>query len=148
MQSFPAPAWRLARPAPRRRLLGVAVAGALALVLVLVLVLARGSDGGGKTAPVRHAAMGAGPALIGGHALQQADCTDWLGGSAKQRSEIIAAVTGAAGGAAPGYGNGATLPAVRARSMFDTTCGGPAAQHWLLYELYNRAAGFRGGGFR
>jgi hypothetical protein len=46
------------------------------------------------------------------------------------------------GGPTP-YGPGNTLPAAEASALFDRACSGPIAQHWLLYEMYIRAAGLR-----
>lgn len=123
--------------------LGALAAVALACALVLALT-ARGGDHAARA--VRGNAAAPPVALIGGHALQQAECADWLAGSMAQRGAILTALTQAAGGAAPGYGRGATMPAQRAEAVFATACASPIARHWLLYELYNRAAAFQSAG--
>jgi hypothetical protein len=80
--------------------------------------------------------------LIGGVPLQSARCEQWLAGSAVERNNVAAALAHSVGGATP-YGRGTTLSTSEAQGLFDRACANPIAQHWLLYELYIRAAGFR-----
>ena len=54
---------------------------------------------------------------------------------------MAGALSHSVGGATP-YGVGTTLTTSQARTLFDNACSSPIAQHWLLYELYIRAAGF------
>jgi len=145
MQSLPAPSWRLGRRAPRGRRAGLAVAAlgvAGVIALVLAGVLAFTADDSRPLAPgAAHAARPAPEvALINGHPLQSADCADWSMGSGAQRSAILAALARDVGGAT-GFGPATTLRAADAQDLFTRGCASPIAQHWLLYELYIRAAG-------
>jgi hypothetical protein len=140
MQSLPAPAWglrRRARAARGRLRARVALAFAL-LALVAAGVLALTRDDGSRPAEVHAPAV----ALIGGHPLQQADCSDWSSGSDAQREAIVGALARDVGGPT-GFGPAATLPREDARAMLTRACSGTIARHWLLYELYIRAAGFQ-----
>jgi hypothetical protein len=80
--------------------------------------------------------------LIGGVPLQQARCAQWNAGTTAERDKVVGALTYSVGGSTP-YGPGTTLSSVQAHSLFERACSSPIAQHWLLYELYIRAAGFR-----
>jgi hypothetical protein len=80
--------------------------------------------------------------LIGGVPLQSARCEQWLAGSGAERNKVAAALAHSVGGATP-YGRGTTLSTGEAQALFDRACANPIAAHWLLYELYIRAAGFR-----
>jgi hypothetical protein len=80
--------------------------------------------------------------LIGGMPLQSAHCIQWTAGSGAERDRVAAALSASVGGATP-YGPGTTLTSSQAHTLFDNACANPIAQHWLLYELYIRAAGFR-----
>jgi hypothetical protein len=80
--------------------------------------------------------------LIGGVPLQNAHCVQWNAGSGAERDRTAAALAHSVGGATP-YGPGTTLTTSQAHTLFDNACASPIAQHWLLYELYIRAAGFR-----
>jgi hypothetical protein len=80
--------------------------------------------------------------LIGGVPLQSARCVQWNGGTGGERDRVAAALAHSVGGATP-YGRGTTLSSSQAHTLFDNACASPIAQHWLLYELYIRAAGFR-----
>jgi hypothetical protein len=66
----------------------------------------------------------------------------WNAGSGAERDRTAAALAHSVGGATP-YGPGTTLTTSQAHTLFDNACASPIAQHWLLYELYIRAAGFR-----
>jgi hypothetical protein len=80
--------------------------------------------------------------LIGGVQLQSARCMQWNGGSAAERDRVAGALAYSVGGATP-YGPGTTLSTSETHTLFDRACANPIAEHWLLYELYIRAAGFR-----
>jgi hypothetical protein len=96
---------------------------------------------GGNTQPVTRVAAGYN-GLIGGVPLQSARCVQWNAGSGAERDRVAAALAHSVGGATP-YGRGTTLTSSQAHTLFDNACASPIAQHWLLYELYIRAAGFR-----
>jgi hypothetical protein len=129
VQSVPAPAG-LARPA-------VALVLALVATCAITLVVAAVAD---APSPVTSPHVYRG--LIGGVPLQSARCVQWNAGSAAERSQVAAALSYSVGGATP-YGNGTTLSSAEAHGLFDRACASPIARHWLLYELYIRAAGFR-----
>jgi hypothetical protein len=74
--------------------------------------------------------------------LQSAHCVQWNAGTAGERDRVAAALSASVGGATP-YGPGTTLTSAQTHTLFDNACANPIAQHWLLYELYIRAAGFR-----
>src|SRR4051794_6043701 len=137
MQSVQTPAWGLRRRAARGRrwVAPVVLAAALAAVVPRL-----GADDAPAPAARAHAGAPA-VATINGHALQQADCTDWNSGTGAQRSAIVAALARDVGGPT-GYGPASTLASGRATSLFTRACAGPIASHWLLYEMYIRAAGF------
>ncbi|MEA2431806.1 MAG: hypothetical protein QOF65_1504 [Thermoleophilaceae bacterium] len=80
--------------------------------------------------------------LIGGVPLQSAHCVQWNAGTSAERDNVAGALAYSVGGATP-YGRGTTLTTSEAHTLFDRACSNPIAQHWLLYELYIRAAGFR-----
>jgi hypothetical protein len=80
--------------------------------------------------------------LIGGMPLQSAHCIQWNAGTGAERDRVAAALAYSVGGATP-YGRGSTLSSSQAHTLFDNACSSPIAQHWLLYELYIRAAAFR-----
>ena len=129
MQSVPAPSG-LTRPA-------TAFAVSLLAAIAVALALAAIAD---APSPTRAGHLYRG--LIGGVPLQSAHCVQWNAGSAKEREDVAAALSYSVGGATP-YGPGTTLTSLEAHSLFDRACSSAIAQHWLLYELYIRAAGFR-----
>ena len=45
-------------------------------------------------------------------------------------------------GGPSGNARGTTLPGDRAAALLDRACASPIARHFLLYELYTRAAAF------
>jgi hypothetical protein len=153
MQSLPAPAWGLSRAAARRRRRLASVVAALgllaAVIVVAVLVAVAPSDDaarGGAAAARPASAPGAAPspdvALINGHALQRADCSDWNAGSASARTAVVGALRTNVGGAT-GYGPAVTLADDQAFALFGRACAGTIGRGWLLYSLYTRAAGFQ-----
>jgi hypothetical protein len=82
-------------------------------------------------------------ALIGGVPLQQARCVQWLGGTPAQRQAIVGVLAAEVGGPSTTGGRGSTLTGAQAATLFAHTCASPIARHFLLYELYIRAAAFR-----
>jgi hypothetical protein len=80
--------------------------------------------------------------LVGGVPLQSARCVQWNGASDDERGNVAAALSHSVGGATQ-YGRGTTLSTSEAQALFDRACSNPIAEHWLLYELYIRAAGMR-----
>jgi hypothetical protein len=89
-----------------------------------------------------HAGAHAYSGLVKGVPLQSARCVQWNGASDVERGRVAAALSHSVGGATP-YGRGTTLSTGEALALFDRACSSPIAEHWLLYELYIRAAGFR-----
>jgi hypothetical protein len=147
MQSLQAPAWGLRRRAALRRRLGPLAAVLAVLVALIALAIALSLSG--DDAASRDAARGAtraqvagSTALINGHALQRADCTDWNAGTPAERSSVVAALRANVGGAT-GYGPAVTLPDGEAFALFGRACAGTIGRGWLLYSLYTRAAGFQ-----
>jgi len=130
VQSVPAP-FGLTRPT-------TAFVVSLLATFAVVLALAGIAD---APSPARHTAH-VYRGLIGGVPLQSAHCVQWNAGSAQERDNVAAALAYSVGGSTP-YGNGTTLTSSQAHGLFDRACASPIAQHWLLYELYIRAAGFR-----
>jgi hypothetical protein len=106
---------------------GVATAGVLAL-----------TGGGGA----EHAARSTGLVRIDGVSLQSANCTNWWGASEAERGRAIGALTRSIGGPTP-YGPGTTLPDARVHALFDRVCAPRFTGHFMLYEIYIRAAGFK-----
>jgi hypothetical protein len=138
MQSVRAPARIAGEVRPRR-------VPSRALALAAVLALGAGLGLGAQQLLGRSAVrMHANPpvALVGGRPLQQARCAQWLTASAPQRSAAIAALHGVVSGSTP-WGPATTLTAAEATTLFRRTCSHGYARHFLLYELYTRAAGFR-----
>ena len=82
------------------------------------------------------------PATIGGKPLQQARCVQWRSGTPAQRAAVVRALAGVVGGPT-GSARGSTLTTGEAYRLFDRACASRIARHFLLYELYTRAAGFR-----
>ena len=80
--------------------------------------------------------------LVKGVPLQSAQCAHWNAASDAERGQVSAALSHSVGGATP-YGSGTTLSTGETAALFDRACASPIAQHWLLYELYIRAAGLR-----
>lgn len=128
MQSVPAPPRIALRPAAAGVVAAVTAAAAVALAL------AAGS-------PPERAASHSYAGLIGGVPLQSARCVQWNAGTGAERDNVAAALSHSVGGGTP-YGPGSTITSSQAHGLFDRACSSPIAQHWLLYELYIRAAGF------
>jgi hypothetical protein len=123
LQSVPRPAW---------------VALGLVLVVAAVAIVAVPSQGRRGEPASKPAYRG----LVGGVPLQSARCVQWRAASGDERANVAAALSHSVGGATQ-YGRGTTLSASEAQALFDRACSNPIAEHWLLYELYIRAAGMR-----
>jgi hypothetical protein len=132
MQPVPAP--------PRLTPITRRVSGAVLLAL-LATGVAIGALLLAAPGPAAHHSVGYN-GLIGGLPLQSARCVQWNAGSGAERDHVAAALSQSVGGATP-YGRGTTLTSSQAHTLFDNACASPIASHWLLYELYIRAAGFR-----
>lgn len=124
MQSVPAPA------------LVVAVVVAAAAIALAV------ATGGSASSPAPAKPKPDSRALIQGVQLQSARCAQWKAGTSTERANVVKALAFSVGGSTP-YGNGTTLADTEARDLFDRACASNIAEHWLLYEIYIRAAGFR-----
>lgn len=110
---------------------GVIVATALA---VGTLALTRGAP----SEPARTAV----PSSVRGVPLQSADCRTWWTIGEAERMATIRGLTRSIGGPTP-YGPGTTLPDARVHRLFDSVCTPTFADHFLLYEIYVRAAGLK-----
>ena len=124
------PAIELA-PGARARA-GAYAAGAVAAGVV---VLVAGGSGSG-------AAPAIGQVLIAGKPLQSANCESWWAGTAAERAATVKALHASVAGTGP-HGPAATLSSGRAFRMFDRVCAPTFAGHFLLYEMYIRAAAFQ-----
>jgi hypothetical protein len=74
--------------------------------------------------------------------LQSANCIQWRALERDRRIATVRALTRAVGGPTAVGGHGATLPDDRAYKLFQNVCRNRFAAHFLLYEMYNRAAAF------
>ena len=72
--------------------------------------------------------------------LQTVTCRDWLAAPPGQQANTIDRLEEVAAGP---EGIGTTLPDEVADSTLDARCRPRFARAFLLYEIYNRAAGFR-----
>jgi hypothetical protein len=75
--------------------------------------------------------------------LQSANCVEWRAIDRGRRIATIHALTRAVGGPVSSGGHGATLSDERAYRLFQNVCRNTFASHFLLYEMYNRAAAFK-----
>jgi hypothetical protein len=116
----------------------------LVALIVLAVALSSGADDARPDASqhLTRAQLNGSAALINGHALQSADCTDWNAGSAGERASVIDALRANVGGAT-GQGPAVTLADSEAAALFGRACTGTIGRGWLLYVLYTRAAGFQ-----
>ncbi|MEA2352053.1 MAG: hypothetical protein QOJ14_467 [Thermoleophilaceae bacterium] len=120
---------------PRRLLLALVALAATAGVAAGIYALT-------DTGAVERSAPAAGPVLLAGKPLQSANCTAWWTAGAAEQGAAVAALTRSIGGPTP-YGPGTTLPAARVHRLFDRVCTPTFASHFLLYEIYIRAAGMK-----
>ena len=127
---------------PSRRRLGlpaVAIAATCALALTATLVIP-----GRATHPRASARPVNTDSLIAGAQLQSARCSNWLHASAADKALAIRALAYSVGGPTEYTGvRGTTLTTAEGYQLLDNACASPIASHFLLYELYIRAAGFR-----
>jgi hypothetical protein len=112
-----------------------ALRAAVGIAALLAAGCGGGEAGGGHPAPPP-------PARIGGVPLQQARCVQWQSGTPTQRAAVVRALGGVVGGPT-GSARGTSLTTGEAYALFDRACASRIARHFLLYELYTRAAGFR-----
>jgi hypothetical protein len=114
----------------------------------LLLSLAALAAAGALAAGVL-ALAGPGPAVrsvppysvrLHGLPLQAANSTAWWAAPEGERVAVVKALTQVIGGP---KGFGSTLSDARAHRLFDTVCAPAFTSHFLLYEIYNRAAGFK-----
>ena len=128
-----------ALPAPRRlRAPRVAVlAACAALALAAALTLTHASPKATAPAPSLDS-------LIHGARLQSARCSNWLAASSSEKALAVGALTATVGGPTEFKGvRGTTLTEAESYQLLNNACSSPIARHFLLYELYIRAAGFR-----
>jgi hypothetical protein len=108
---------------------------AVAVLCAAVLVAGCGGD----NAPERTAAPADGP--LGPDArLQTATCREWRAAPPEQRANTVDRLEKVAAGA---RGEGGTLRDDVAYRTLDARCRQAFARGFLLYHLYNSAAGFR-----
>jgi hypothetical protein len=129
------PAAPLRARLPRRLLLALAALAAAGGLAAGVVALA-GSGTAERSVP-------AGSVLLAGKPLQSANCSAWWRASPAQQSAAVAALTRSIGGPTTGGAVGTTLPADRVQRLFDRVCAPTFTSHFLLYEIYIRAAGLK-----
>jgi hypothetical protein len=120
---------------PRRALLALAMLVAAGAVAAGAVALTAGGTAE-RAAP-------AGPVLLAGKPLQSANCTAWWTASPAEQGAAVAALTRSIGGRTTGGAVGTTLPADRVQRLFDRVCAPSFTSHFLLYEIYIRAAGLK-----
>ena len=108
-------------------------AGASALALALA------GCGEGERPP---ASPPAPPGTLGGVRLQSASCHHWNAAADAEKERAVRGLTEAVSGRTP-RGEATTLSSDEARRLLDNQCTAPYARHFLLYEIYIRAAGFK-----
>jgi hypothetical protein len=117
------------------------------LALVLAALVVAGAVAAGAIALTSgEAARPAAPPIaavrLDGAPLQSANCERWWAASEAQRGRAIGALSRSIGGSTA-YGPGTTLPDARVHALFDRVCAPTFTRHFLLYEIYIRAAGFK-----
>ena len=84
-------------------------------------------------------------APIHGQTLQQARCTDWLAATPAEKAAAVGSLSAIVGAPTEYKGvRGTALTAAQSYRLLDNACASPIARHFLLYELYIRAAAFSG----
>jgi hypothetical protein len=124
------------RAVPKPHLIAAAAAVA-AVLAAAALLLPRGDHArpARPPAPTR-------VALIGGSTLQSARCAQWRSGTLAQQRAIVRALAATVGGPS-GNARGTTLSEPEAFGLLNRACANPVARHFVLYEIYIRAAGFK-----
>jgi hypothetical protein len=119
----------------------IGLACALAVAVAAIIAVSQVSS----TPHPRAAAEPANPdSLIAGAPLQRARCSNWLAASPADKALAISALTAIAGAPTEYKGiHGTALTRDEGYQLLTNACSNPLAKHFLLYELYNRAAGFR-----
>lgn len=130
-----APALARRARVPRRAWVALAALAVTGAAVTGVLAL---SGGSGAERAVRSAT----PVRIDGVSLQSANCTNWWAAGEAERGRAIDALTRSIGGSTP-YGPGTTLPDAKVHALFDRVCAPTFTRHFMLYEIYIRAAGFK-----
>ena len=115
-----------------------AAAGALGAAVAIAVV----TSGDGDGQPARSGPEGV--ALVTGEKLQSARCSDWRAAGAREREEVVAALAADTAGSTP-YGPATTLSQAEGYRLLERACAQPQAEHFLLYQLFTRAAGFKNG---
>ena len=110
---------------------------AIAVATLAAALLAASAVDRGGAAPPRSRAL----VVVSGRSLQQARCSQWRAASPAQRRALTRVLAATVGGPS-GNARGTTLPGDRAAALLDRACASPIARHFLLYELYTRAAAF------
>jgi hypothetical protein len=82
------------------------------------------------------------PGTLGGVRLQSATCQHWNAAGEAERARAIRGLTEAVSGPTP-RGEATTLADHEVRRLLDNQCTARHARHFLLYEIYIRAAGFK-----
>jgi hypothetical protein len=121
----------------------LAIAAGVLATGALALGLATARDAPAPAPPPAKPAAHPYTGLIGGVQLQQARCIQWNAGTTAERNKVAGALSYVVGGASTSGGRGTTLSTSETYALFDRACSSTIAAHWLLYELYTRAAAFR-----
>lgn len=76
--------------------------------------------------------------------MQQARCSDWLRATPAEKEFAVRSLAGIAGQPTEYKGaRGVTLTRDQTYNLLNNVCSHRIASGFLLYELYNRAAGFQ-----
>jgi hypothetical protein len=115
------------------------------LVLAGAAAAIVGAVGGTSVrAPVALAVPANPDGLIAGAPLQRAECSNWLAAGPADRALAVSALAAAVGAPTEYRGvRGTALTEAQAYQLLDSSCAGPISRHFLLYQLYIRAAAFR-----
>ena len=108
------------------------------------MLAAAGCGGDSKQQPE---GVGVGVGLTAAPPVRLFTCQDWNDSDPQVRFSTVAAIRDYTGGPVTGSGTngrGTVLDDDQAYKFFDQYCEQDFAQHFLLYRLYSRAAGFFG----
>jgi hypothetical protein len=123
-----------------RRARAWAAVGAATVTAIVVIALTHASP----RTPPRASAPPNPDSLIAGATLQNARCSNWLAASAADKGLAIRALEASVGAPTEYKGvRGTALSTAEGYQLLDNACANPIARHFLLYELYIRAAAFR-----